>query len=211
MRRSLDLHGRALRPGEIRVEGEAHYGEALSSSRPVALVGLHMGVVEILHRLPAVPAGRPFRIVTAPAFSPPLTAYMTSGREREGKRIVLNRELGGALRDVARRRGILAFMADQVPGEPAERLALWGGLSLPYPWALFRFLARREFTVLPVSTRLEDGAIVHRYHQPWPDLADPAARTLAFLEEAIGLAPEQWNWSYPKVVLAPARPPTGYL
>jgi lauroyl/myristoyl acyltransferase len=172
----------------------------------VALLGLHMGLLEILHRLPEAPSGRPFRILTAPAFAPALTRFLARGRERDGKRIL---GIGGAatgLRQVAAAGGVLAFMADQVPGRPESSLRLWGRIEMPYPARLLAFLARRGFRILPVSTwQAGDGATAFRYHAPWPEDCDVEASLRAFLEGAIAEAPDQWNWSYGKLkVAAPA-------
>jgi lauroyl/myristoyl acyltransferase len=203
--RCLDLHGRDLRPGEVRVEGIENYLAALASNRPVTLLGLHLGVVEMLHRIPPAPEGRPFRILTAPAFSAPLTQYMARGRERDGKKILMNRGMTG-LREVLEKKGVLAMMADQHPGRPEEFLHLWDRVAVPWPARLLRFLSRNGFVTVPVSTRLEpDGSSTYRFHVPWKDdlTEDAAMRFLArsFLEEAIAWAPEQWNWSYPKIAL----------
>lgn len=200
MLRGLALHGRPLAGLRLAVEGEEHYRSALASGRPVALLGLHMGLLEILHRVPEAPPGRPFRILTAPAFAPALTRYLAWGRERDGKRIL---GIGGAaagLRRIAASGGVLAFMADQVPGRPEACLRLWGRIEMPYPARLLAFLARRGFRILPVATwQAEDGVTAFRYHAPWPEVADAEAALRAFLESAIAEAPDQWNWSYGKL------------
>lgn len=200
MLRGLELHGRPLDGLRLAVEGEDGYRAALGSGRPVALVGLHMGLLEILHRLPAVPAGRPFRILTAPAFSPALSRYLARGREREGKRILPNDAVGPGLREVVAAKGVLAFMADQHPGKPEAYLRLWGRIGMPWPARLMRFLGRQGFLVLPVATwQREDGVTAFRYHAPWPEGADAEASLRGFLEGAIAAAPDQWNWSYGKL------------
>ena len=237
--RGLELHGRATdavlkpRPSSrryppVRMEGAEHYEKALAGNRPVALIGLHTGVLELLHRIPEVPPGRPFLILTAPAFSPPLTGFMARGRERDGKRVL---QVGGGsdwgsgkgasrkgsaggnegraqaglesgLREVIALRGVLALMVDQHPGpgEECEFLTLWDRIKVPYPARLLRFLARRDFQLLPVSTRLDpDGVSRFRFH---PVLTDPSPGVIrSFLEESIAAAPEQWNWSYPKIMV----------
>jgi lauroyl/myristoyl acyltransferase len=210
----LKAHGASVEAGGIGtgattggrplLEGLEHYREALESGRPVALVGLHAGLVERLHRLPPAKGGKPFFILTAPAFSPPLTAYMARGREQEGKRILWlggkgDRGLEAGLRAVIAGKGVLAMMADQHPGakEDCEFLSLWGSVQVPYPARMFRFLAGQGFLFVPVSTRLyPDGSAPVRFH-PAFDAAEPE-RIRGFLEQAIAEAPDQWNWSYPK-------------
>ena len=205
MLRGLRAHGRELPPGSLgEVAGSGHYRAALASGRPVALLGLHLGVVELLHRVPPA-GGRPFVIVTAPAFSPALTAYLARGREREGKRVAVNGAAAPGLRAVLRRNGVLALMADQYPGRAEDYLELWGGrLRVPYARRLLALLLREGAWLLPVSTRLErDGRSSFRFHAGWggADAAPGALETrlARFLEEAVAAAPEQWNWSYPKI------------
>lgn len=199
MLRSLHLHGRALRPGETRMEGREHYQAALSMGRPVALVGLHMGVVELLHRFPERPPDRPYLILTAPAFSGALTDYLAWGRERDGKGVQPNRGIGNGVRTVLSGNGVLALMADQVPDRPETFLDLWGGIRVPYPARLLDLLGRQGCSMVPVTTRLEaDGASTCRFHAPLPDGAEFTAALRRFMEEGIAWAPEQWNWSYPK-------------
>lgn len=212
----LRAHGRDAAPG-TKVEGMEHYLEALAEGRPVALVGLHAGPLEELHRIPPAPEGRPFRILTVPAFSPPLTAFMARGRRSAGKEILwigsrgpqrskagqrpeAERRLEAGLRRIIAGNGVLALMADQHPGQPeaCEYLALWDRVRVPYPGRLLRFLTKAGFLFVPVSVRRgTDGSSAFRFH-PATREASPAS-IRAFLEEAISRAPEQWNWSYPKI------------
>lgn len=183
-------------------------------------------MVELLHRIPEAPEGRPFLILTAPAFSPPLTRYMARGRETDGKRILWTGRFDGkghgdnagkrglerGLRSVIASNGVLALMADQHPGsaDECEYLTLWDRVRVPWPARLIRFLAAQGFQCLPVSTRmLKDGigagpagsAATARFDFH-PVLARADADGIrAFLEKAISEAPEQWNWSYPKIGL----------
>ena len=207
----LRAHGRPVTAAFPRAEtaGEGHYERALASGRPVVLLGLHLGPWEGLHRLPRAPEGRPFAILTAPAFSPALTAFMARGRERDGKRVLWiggagSRGLDARLRSLLAANGVLALMADQhpVPDETCEWLDLWlgirGGIRVPYPGRLLRFLENRGCLFVPVSIRMAGSAASFRYHGSW-DSAGPE-RVRAFLEEAVASAPDQWNWSYPKIV-----------
>jgi lauroyl/myristoyl acyltransferase len=217
----LRAHGRPVTAAfpHPRVEGEAAYARALASGRPVVLLGLHAGPWELSHRLPAAPADRPFAILTAPAFAPALTAFMAAGRERDGKRILWvggdgDRGLETGLRSILDSRGVLAMMADQHPGpaEACEFLRLWGKIRSPYPGRLLRFLGSRGCVFVPVSARREAGAstaggvgtapgsdaAVLTFHGTWDEAGPERVRT--FLEAAIAAAPDQWNWSYPKVV-----------
>lgn len=212
----LRAHGRPVTAAfpRIGMEGEAHYARALASGRPVALLGLHSGPWELLHRLPPAPADRPFAIATAPAFAPALTAYMAEGREGEGKRVFWagsagskggaaskglagSKSLEAGLRGLLSSKGVLALMIDQVPrpGGESEYLDLWGSIRMPYPGRLLRFLEARGCLFVPVSVRLAEGSAVFRYHGAWEDAAPDRVR--AFLEGAVAAAPDQWNWSYP--------------
>jgi lauroyl/myristoyl acyltransferase len=197
-----------------RMEGWERYRAALASDRPLALIGLHAGLWEELHRAPQAPEGRPFLILTAPAFSPPLTAFMARGREGGGKGILWigsegNRGLEAGIRAVVSRRGVLAMMADQHPGPgETEWISLWDRIRVPYPARLLRLLAAKHFLFLPVSTRLTaDGSSCFRFHPAWDlpcETGTGMDRKLAckvrdFLETAISAAPDQWNWSYPKI------------
>lgn len=223
----LRAHGRPVTAAfpRLRVEGEGIYARALASGKPVVLLGLHAGPWELSHRIPAAPSNRPFAILTAPAFAPALTSYMAAGRERDGKRILWvgagaggggERSLESGLRSLLDSRGVLAVMSDQHPGPPetCEYLELWGRIRAPYPGRLLRFLSARGCAFVPVSARLaRDGDVsksesgtgkyeaVLTFHGTW-DEAGPE-RVRAFLEAAISGAPDQWNWSYPKISPAP--------
>lgn len=208
---ALRGHGRNRHP--VRQEGLAHYRKALASGRPVALLGLHAGPFEMLHGIPEAPPGRPFRILTAPAFSGTLTDFMVRGREAQGKSVLLvggegTRGLERGLRETADAKGVLAFMVDQHPGkqEGVATLELWDRISVPWPQRLLEFLAARDFIFVPISARSDDdGSALVRYHPPLTGPGGPDIQ--AFLEEAIAAAPEQWNWSYPKVSPVTARSP----
>lgn len=202
----LRAHGRPVTAAfpRIAVEGGDRYARALAAGRPVVLLGLHAGPWELLHRLPEAPDDRPFAIATAPAFAPALTAFMAAGRERGGKRILWTGGAGAkgletGLRGLLEAGGVLALMADQAPGAggECEYMELWGRIRTPYPGRLLRFLEARGCLFVPVSVRLEDGAAILEYQGPW-DAAGPE-QVRAFLEKAIAAAPDQWNWSYPKV------------
>jgi lauroyl/myristoyl acyltransferase len=202
---------------DLEPEGWETYLAALASDRPIALIGLHAGPWEELHRVPPAREGRPFLILTAPAFSPPLTAFMAKGRESGGKSIIWigsdgKRGLAAGIRAVQSGRGILALMADQHP-DPGEEewLSLWDRIRIPYPARLLRSLAAHDFLFMPVSIRISaEGTPLYRFHSPWDsrDIAGEsadigsmalAAKVRDFLETAIAVAPDQWNWSYPKI------------
>jgi hypothetical protein len=234
--RGLQLHGAPLPP--FLETGEAHYRRALAANRPIALIGLHAGLLELQHRIPRAPEDRPFFILTAPAFSPPLTAFMARGRERDGKRILwigegagkgagkdpgkgagkgagksVEKSLENGLRSVLGSNGVLALMADQHPGpaEECEYLRLWDAIRIPWPARLLRFLDGQGAICLPVSTGIDGNGVVRfTYHPP---LRPDAENVRAYLESAIAASPEQWNWSYPKITpaarIAPAAPRDG--
>jgi len=195
----------------VVTEGGDFFAGAIASGRPVVLLGLHAGPWELLHRLPGAATGFPFAIATAPAFAPALTAFMAEGREREGKRILWTGSVGAkglpaGLREILDAKGVLAFMVDQVPGPPetSEYLELWGRIRCPYPGRLLRFLEARDCLFVPISVKSSNGVAELRYHGVW-ETADPD-RVRAFLEEAIAAAPDQWNWSYPKIAPRPSPP-----
>lgn len=209
--RCLRLHGAPLDPRLVETEGLEHFRAALAGGRPIALLGLHAGIVELLHRLPES-ADRPFRILTAAAFAAPLTDLLRRGRERDGKRVLDSRSLGAGLREVLAERGVLALMADQMPGTGAPVIRLWDRIAVPWPERLLAFLEAKRFILLPVSTRImsggpgdPEGRSRYRFHAPWEfgpgeDRGQGLAlRLRAFLEAAVEDAPDQWNWSYPGV------------
>lgn len=191
-------------PSGIAVEGEEHYRAALRTGKPVVLVGWHLGPVEMLHRIPPVPGdGRSFRIVTAPAFAPALTRLLVEGRRQPGKKIVGNDSAGSGFRAWVRDHGVLAVMLDQVPGSPKDYWELWkGAVGVPFPASLWNFFARHRVVALPVEAKLlPDGNAVFRYHPALETGDIPASRSQMreVLENSIASAPDQFNWSYPKL------------
>ena len=106
------------------------------------------------------------------------------------------------------------MMADQNPLQTPDQdyLTLWGMIDVAFPRRLLDFLSERDFQFVPVSTLLNpDGRSSFRFHPAWkasvtlsgrPEVMDQASlRTQLrdFLEAGIAAAPEQWNWSYPKI------------
>jgi lauroyl/myristoyl acyltransferase len=195
----LSVRSTSARQGNanIKIEEGDFFAGALSSGKPVLLLGWHQGPVELLHEIPARSAsGRPFFVMTASAFAPALAEWMARKRQRGGVRVVRPGE-ANALRDWARDGGVLAIMVDQVPGEPEEWLALFGGtVKLPWPGRLIAWVSGKNPEVLAVSTRLEKDGIVFRYDTIPSRSVKETMKNL--MEEALSRAPEQYNWSYPK-------------
>lgn len=180
VRTCLCFHGRALPRDQVQVEGSHHYEAALRTGRPVLLLGIHSGPVELLHKVPRKPPQRPFGILTAEAFSPPLTRYLREGRCREGKEAIPRGAAAPFLRRFTREKGILAVMADQL-GSPAkgrvrgdglreggkreagkeggpELLELFGSFLLPVDFRLLRWALRQGALFLPLEVwNLEDA------------------------------------------------------
>jgi lauroyl/myristoyl acyltransferase len=195
------------------IEGGDLYRAALASGNPVALLGWHQGPVELLHRLPADHASRDgsretgenppkkFFLLTASAFSPALTEWITSGRRLHETTVVRPDDMA-ALRTWARGNGVLAVMVDQVPGEPEEWLVVGNGrIALPYPARLLEWITARNPVIIAVSVRCEPGnRIVFRYERIHSGSVKNDVERL--MGNAINQAPEQYNWSYPKVVIS---------
>lgn len=196
-------------PTRVEIRGGELFAEALSSGRPVVLFGWHQGPVELLHRVPADAmqrAGRAagFFLVTAAAFAPALSAWMTARRARDGVRVLRPGDRG-PLRDWARGGGVLAVMIDQVPGGPEDRLRLHGGaVSVPWPRRFVTWIEARRPVRLAVSALREPGGrIVFRYDRLDADAAKDGIAPL--MDEALARAPEQYNWSYGKCRVAAGR------
>jgi lauroyl/myristoyl acyltransferase len=189
----------------LQVEGREHFIAALRSGKPVVVLGWHQGPVELLHQVPqanariAEPSGtRPFFLMTAKAFAPALTRLMKGGRAGERKEILHPGSLAG-LKRWEQGKGILALMTDQVPGKPEEWLApLDGSVQVPFPGRLLDWIAERDAAFLIVSVRLEKrNRIVFRYA---PTESRLLRDDMAFhLDNSLRAAPEQYNWSYPKI------------
>jgi lauroyl/myristoyl acyltransferase len=192
---------RALRKPDgctITIQGAGSFADALSSGKPVLLLGWHQGPVELLHGIPAEAARDRSRFVmTSTAFSPILAEWMARGRQRAGTRVV-RPEATASLREWARNNGVLAVMVDQVRGEPEEWLSLGSGsVRVPWPGRLIDWAAARNPEVLAVSVHLESaGRIVFRYDPVAPESVKEMVTKL--MDEALMRAPEQYNWSYGK-------------
>jgi lauroyl/myristoyl acyltransferase len=185
----------------VTIEGREHYEAALASGKPVVVLGWHQGPVELLHRIPQQHAGpdHPFFLMTAKAFAPALTNLMKSGREGTRKEILHPNSLTG-LRRWETEKGILALMVDQVPGEPEEWLAPFhGALLIPFPGRLLDWISQQEADFLAVQVRLEkENRIVFCYY---PTDSTLLRNDLAFhLNRSLQKNPEQYNWSYPKIL-----------
>jgi hypothetical protein len=186
---------------KVCIEGRERYAAALASGKPVVILGWHQGPVELLHRIPhedPAAVGHPAFLLTAKAFAPALTKLMQHGRAGTRKEILHPHSLA-ALKRWEKEKGILALMIDQVPGKPEEWLApLEGCVQVPYPGRLLDWLAQRDAEFLVVSVRLENTHdIAFRY-----EFVDSRLlrEDLAFhLDRGLRAAPEQYNWSYPKI------------
>jgi lauroyl/myristoyl acyltransferase len=212
---------RALRKPDgctITIQGAGSFADALSSGKPVLLLGWHQGLVEMLYSIPVIHASRagrrgtgdggkrentssgtllPFFVMTSTAFSSVLSEWMTRGRQRAGVTVIRPGETR-MLREWARNNGVLAVMVDQVRGEPKEWLSLGSGsVRVPWPGRLIDWAAARNPEVLAVSVHLESaGRIVFRYDRVAPESMKETVTKL--MDEALTRAPEQYNWSYGK-------------
>ena len=180
----------------IQVEGEELYDAALATGKPVVLLGWHQGPVELLHHLPYCD-GRPFYIITAAGFARSLSRLLEKGRERKGKQVVASEDVYHALRNLARKSGVLAVMVDQVSGQPSGFFFLWNNaVQIPRIAELLTWLKNHEALFLAVTVRLEKkDSILFRY-QP----VEPDEKSLGLLlEKSLEENPSQYNWSYPKI------------
>jgi hypothetical protein len=196
----------------IRIEGGAIFEDALlfgntsentsgkAPGKPVLLLGWHQGPVELLHEVPAKAArGRSCFVMTASAFSPVLAEWMARKRRRAGVTVIRPEETD-ALRGWARDGGVLAVMVDQVPGKPEEWLSLpRSGARVPWPGRFVDWAIARHPEVFAVTARLENGRVVFRYARVEPQSIKATIGML--MDDALQQAPEQYNWSYPKVAV----------
>lgn len=199
-------HAEGLPDGCSRhVEGMDVLDDALSGHRHVVLLGWHQGPVELLHALPvqhlrARGNTTPCYVMTASAFSPALAEWMAACRAADGT-IVLDPGNRDGLRAFARDGGVLALMADQVPGDPEDRIALRDGTSAPFPSRLVAWLAALRPAFVAVSVRLDGNAI--RFRCRPLDAGNPKPSLAACVSDALHAAPEQYNWSYGKITRDP--------
>ncbi|MBF0432364.1 MAG: hypothetical protein HQK83_13850 [Fibrobacteria bacterium] len=191
-----------------RIQGEKYFREAIHSQKPVLLCGLHMGLFELLHRVP-FEAGKgifkDFTLITAPAFSKIVTAYMIKGRLAKGKSVVFNSDLSRAVKKTIRQKGVLAVMLDQYPSPTHKHFYLWGQLRMRYNPKLLDLFEKAGGHIIPVSTWItHSGESVVNYH---PALnrkgGDWGAAIRQFIERQVQKAPAQWNWSYPALKIMP--------
>ncbi len=204
--RNLQLHGRPLQVGEYTVSGLQHWNSALSSQKPVLLVSHHLGPVEFLHRVAAasMDSGRILQLLTAPAFSRILTAFMREGRERFGAKILPPDSAGLALRKILRNREVLAVMLDQTSRAKGGVLSVSPSLIGPFNWEPVEFMLFRGAWVVPVTARLMDTGVVHvAFEAPLiagrENLPTLRRRLEEFVLRTWQASPEQGNWSYPRL------------
>lgn len=190
---NLHVHGRAVNHRNVHVTRKENYNLALTQNRPILLLGLHQGVLEYLHKIPAKPANRPFYILTAPAFAPSLSQFMASGRSLDGKQIIWDRNLSvtdsaqekeksglsfsNGIREIIKHKGVLAMMADQIRttgnellkiGEAENTIRLFNMIEIPSSIQLLKYLVEKDFLILPVSTFLmSDGISKFTFNPAW--------------------------------------------
>ena len=198
-------HLRALPDGcTIHVEGREHYEAALASGKPVVVLGWHQGPVELLHRVPQSDPdarGKPAFLLTAKAFAPALTSLMKQGRVGTHKEILHPGSMTG-LKRWEKENGILAVMVDQVPGIPETWLSLFEDkVRIPYPGKLLEWITARDAEFLTVSVQWKKGnRIEFRYQRLEPEALKTGIEER--LRTALTEASEQYNWSYPKVLIS---------
>ncbi len=203
---NLQFHGRKARAESIQLIGEDHLTRAIESNHPVILLGLHSGAVELLHKAPQAPPNKPFFILTSHAFASPLSRYMQSGREMDGKTAVFNNQAGKAWRTILQKNGIFAMMADQHPAKASPRIVLWGALEIPFSAHPLVWAMEKGAIVIPISTQvLSSGNHLVRIREPlvsstlgYSQLECINTQVQIWLEQEISRAPLQWNWSYGK-------------
>jgi lauroyl/myristoyl acyltransferase len=209
---SIKFHDPYTLPKNLIVRNAGLFTSALDSGKPILLCGLHMGLFELLHKVPWTEASRrnkSFIVLTSPAFSPVLTAYLNKGRILPDKKVELNRSLFRTVRRTLKLSGVLAVMIDQSPFRGGEYVTLWKKIKVPFNKNLFRVMAGQEAIAVPVSTHINStGTVVVEYHPPLNPPEDTAfdpsqwkEEVRCFLEQEIARAPAQWNWSYPGIDL----------
>ncbi len=204
---NLQLHGRPLRSEDFSVTGLHYWQAALESGRPVLLVGHHLGPVEYLHRVAAAMMGdgKSLHVLTASAFAAPLTRFMRRDREKFGARMIYPTEAASSLRKILRRGGVAALMLDQTAGVENARFALSSQLDCPFNWRPVEFMLRHGAWVVPVAARLQGSRTQVDFGAPLAGSQDKIASHRNALEEfalrACREAPEQFNWSYPRLRL----------
>jgi lauroyl/myristoyl acyltransferase len=209
-----------------RIQGVEHIEKALIESKPILLLGLHMGIFEALHTFPWLHyledhskdnntnilnsslTNRTLSVLTAPAFSKTLSTYMTYLRMSPNsninpsieKRSIHPHQLSSHLKECIKTKGIFAYMGDQA-SQGTEYVTLWNTIKLPMSTRLPQFFKKHGGMVLPICTyEKKSGTEIHCYPPLTVEENNSEAwqKTIEpFLEKSIALAPYQWNWSYP--------------
>ena len=189
-----------MEPLIVEVVGQAHMDAALRSGRGVLLLAPHLGNWELLGWY----LGRHYP--TTSMYEPPyfsgIDAFMRTGRERSGARLVPTDMTGvRALIKALKRNEIAAILPDQAPDSGYVFADFFQRPARTMTLAHKLVQRTGATTLMAFMERLPNAQGYRLYYRPGPDLSHEqphvAARALnEAVEQCVRLVPAQYQWSY---------------
>ena len=197
-------------------EGEVLISDQLAQGRGVIVLGPHLGNWELTGLYLAS------RFKMASLYRPPrmqgLETYMRRARSRSGAQLVPTTNKGVAvLLSILRDGGVVGILPDQVPPPEGSAFAPFFGVNTSTMTLASRLAARTGAAiVVAFSLRLPDASgfrLVVRKAEPGAESASLNESLTAVnrtVEQAIALAPEQYQWEYRRFKRRPKGLPRIY-
>ena len=186
--------------GSAVIEGLAHLQDALAEGRGVVVVGAHYDGIELAMRHVADAIAQPMPILVRRHNDPAIEAVVTQARERYAGHTFDKKDIAGFAAQV--RAGKAVFY---VPDQNAARRTVFVpfmGVQTATLGEIGGVLQRCGGRVLLLWARRDAAGVQHIQLQPaWPDWPNSddsvtAARYMAWIEQRLQAAPEQYLWAH---------------
>lgn len=194
------LHGRASIEGRVHIINRHLVQNLLNEHKPVVIVSIHTGAFEMLHRA-LTKFNRPVSLVASHHHSAGVDRFLRTVRAQQNLRMVRPDEAPKLLKDLIRKKGLMAIMVDQSRSGKGNVVELLGNPT--YMWMRLPLEASKEgATIVTFHASRRGSEHVLKFESVYtPDTHPQEIQrklTLEF-ERWILENPEQWTWNYPRL------------
>ena len=186
-------------PGpRVRVEGQQHLDAVVASGRPCIIVTGHFANWEVMACALAaseLDVAITYRRINNPYFD----ARVREQREAYGTKSLVPKSGAAGARHLlaALKSGTSVALLNDQKFNTGLRVPFFGREAMTAPGAV-RLALQAGIPILPMSCERDGATFSVRYHSPWEpeDVESGVARIVAWTEEVIRAAPEQWFWAH---------------
>jgi len=172
----------------------------LNDQKPIVVVSIHIGAFEMLHRAIAN-QGYPVSLITSKHSRGAIERFLHKARAVKNLRIVSPSEAPKLLRELIRKKGMVAMMLDQSRTGKGTRVELFSRPT--YFWLRLPLEACQEgATIVTVRAIRKGNEHVIKFESAYPggyDQQQLSQMLASEFESWIRENPEQWTWNYPRL------------